>query len=131
MNADIAAAIARWEKAEAARLEAVSEELEARAALISLGFPSPTYGTNKTALGDGRELKATYTRYYKLENGPKLQAALKVLPSAIRDNLVKYKPEISVSAYNALEPAHKAVINEVLTITTGRPSVEIVTPKPS
>lgn len=131
MNADIRAAITRWEKAEADRLKAVAEELEARAALVSLGFPTPTFGTNKAPLGDGRQLKATFTRYYKLENGPRLEAALKTLPSAIRANLVKYKPELSVSAYNALEPAHKAVINEVLTISNGRPSVEIVEPKPS
>jgi hypothetical protein len=128
-NAALVAAVQRWKNADAAARAWKQEELDARLALVSLAFPQANAGTNSAALGDGTVLKAIMRQNFTVESGPKLDLVLKALPAAIRANLVKFKPDLSVSAYNALEPGHKRIFNEVLTIKPGAPALEIVVPK--
>lgn len=127
-NADIMDALNVWIEADKRMREATQAELDARAYLQTFAFPNPTEGTNNAPLPDGNVLKGTFKNNYNLEQA-RVEAVLKLLPKAVAQGLVKWKAEIKVSAYKALEPAHKAVINEVLTIKPGRPSLEIVTPK--
>lgn len=127
-NADIMNALKVWQDADAAMRAAVQAELDARAYLQSIAFPTPTEGTNNQPLPDGNVLKGTFTNNYTLEQA-QIETALKALPHAVAQGLVKWKGELKVSAYKALEPAHKAVVNEILTIKPGRPRLEIVTPK--
>lgn len=127
-NADIVAALETWRNADLRMREAVAAELEARAYLQALAFPSPTLGTNNQPLPDGTVLKGTFRNNYSLEQA-QVEATLKKLPAAVSRGLVKWKAELSQSAYHALEPAHRAVFNEILTIKPGRPTLEIVQPK--
>lgn len=127
-NAEITAALNAWIDADIAMRAAVAAELEARAYLQTLAFPAPTEGTNNQPLPDGRTLKGTFKNSYNLEQD-KIEATLKLLPKAVAQSLVKWKGEIKLTAYKGLEPAHKALINEILTIKPGRPALEIVTPK--
>jgi hypothetical protein len=128
MNADIRTAIQRWEDAQVALRIAIALELEARAALTAIAFTNPTEGVNNAPIGDGRTLQATFRNNYNLDN-KRVEAALKQLPKAVAAGLVSWDAKLKVGAYRALEPAHKAVVNEVLTINPGRPALEIVQPK--
>lgn len=128
MNADINALITRWENAQTALRIAIALELEARAALTAVAFTNPVEGTNNQPLGDGRVLQAKFKNNYNLDN-KRVEDALKLLPKAVAAGLVSWDAKLKVGAYKALEPAHTAVINEVLTITPGRPALEIVQPK--
>ncbi len=128
MNADIKAAIDAWESAVMHRDIAISNEINARAHLMTLAYPNPVIGTNNTPLGDGRNLKAVFKETYTLEQ-PRIEETLKLLPSGVRGGLVKWKGDLSLSAYKALEPAHKTIINDILTIKPARPSLEITVPK--
>lgn len=127
-NADIMNALKAWQDADAKMRKAIQAELDARTYLQSIAFPTPTEGTNNQPLPDGNVLKGTFTNSYTLEQA-QIETALKALPRAVAQGLVKWEGKIKVSAYKALEPAHKAVINEILTIKPGRPRLEIVTPK--
>lgn len=128
-NAEITAALAIWEKADKEMRTAVAYELECRALLTSLAFPSPTEGTNNAPLPDGRVLKGMFTNRYELGAADKVHEVEKQLPPALRSQLFKWSADIRVGAYKALEPAHKRLVNEVLTIKPGRPRLEIEEPK--
>lgn len=127
-NVEITNALAAWIIADKKMRIAVQEELDARAHLQTLAFPTPTEGTNNAPLPDGTILKGMFRNNYTL-SGSETENMLKKLPKAVAANLIKWKPELSTSAYKALEPAHRAIVNSVLTIKPGRPSLEIVTPK--
>ncbi len=123
-------ALIRWQLADAKMRHAVADELEARNALTKLYFTNPTEGTNNFDLPDGSVLKAKFVNYYNLDkNVLAVQTVQKSLPRPIRDALIKWKPEISVSQYKALEPTYKRLVNEILTISPGRPSFEVVEKK--
>jgi hypothetical protein len=128
MNADIHSLITRWEHASTALRIAIALELDARAALTAVAFTNPTEGVNNQPLGDGRILQGTFKRYYNLDN-KRVEDALKLLPKSVAAGLVSWDAKLKVGAYKALEPAHRAVVNEVLTITPGRPALEVVLPK--
>lgn len=128
MNADIQTLLANWQSAEQTMRSAVAAELEARAALVAVAFPNPTEGTNNAPLGDGTILKGSFKNNYSLDS-KRVEETAEGLPPAIARNLFKWKADLSISAYKALEPEHRKAVNEILTIKPGRPSIEIVTPK--
>lgn len=128
MNAEINAALTRWIEADRLMREAVAAELEARAALTWIAFPTPFDGTNNQPLPDGKILQAVFKQNYNVDS--KLaDATLKKLPPAVARSLLTWNAKLKVGAYKALEPAHKAIVNEIVTITPARPSLEIVEPK--
>ena len=95
-------ALIRWQLADAKMRHAVADELEARNALTKLYFTNPTEGTNNFDLPDGSVLKAKFVNYYNLDkNVLAVQTVQKSLPRPIRDALIKWKPEISVSIQSA------------------------------
>jgi hypothetical protein len=128
MNADISLAVLRWNMAAKQLAEAKREEAEARLALCAIAFRSPTEGVNNQPLGDGTILQGTFRSNYNLDQ-PRVEQQLKLLPKATAANLVKWDASLRVGAYKGLEPAHKAIVNEVLTIKPGMPALEIVKPK--
>lgn len=128
MNADIKALLANWQAAAARMREAEKAELDARMALVAVAFPSPHEGTNNAEVGDGTVLKGKFKYYYNLDNA-RVEGVAEKLPPAIARTLFKWKADLSLSAYKGLEPAHRAIVNEVLTVSPGRPSIEVVTPK--
>lgn len=128
-NMSLVGLLAAYEEAKRDRERAEVREREARDVLVAHAFPSPKEGTNNAPLPDGSVLKGKFVNYYKVKAGDQLDAALKLLPPAIRSALVKWKPEVSVSTYKALDATQQRVFNEVLTISPGSPQLEIVPPK--
>lgn len=93
-------------------------------------------GTTNFPLGGGCKLKAKFNLYYKLENkeGETLDMLDELASSSddgqfVSERLVNWKPELSVSEYNKLSPEQKKIVDRVLTVTPGTPSIEIVYPK--
>lgn len=128
MNAEINAALTRWIEADKAMRAAVAAELEARAALTWIAFPKPFDGTNNQPLPDGRTLQGVFKQNYTVDSKT-VEDTLKKLPAAVARGLVSWKADVKVGAYKALEPAHKLIFNDSLTIKPARPSLEIVEPK--
>lgn len=128
MNVEISAAILRWQEATRVLRAAIAEENQARLALVGLAFPAPLEGVNNQPLGNGWILQGTFRNNYSLDN-KRVEAQMKLLPAAVARGLVSWDAKLKVGAYKALEPAHKNVVNEVLTIKPGMPALEIVEPK--
>lgn len=121
---DLATAINTWQTYKKQAKDYAELELAWRNYVFGVAFTKPELGTNRVPLGNSADLKAVVRNNYKLEKGNALEAALMKLPPALR-GVVKWEPKLSQSAYDALEPAHRAIINEVLTITPGVPGLEI------
>lgn len=137
---EVAALITSWENAKAASANAVELERNLRSQVMAICFPNAKVGTNNLELGRGYTLKAVKKLNYKLDNDT-VDAAIEKVEALgnegafLAERLVKFKPELSVSEYNKLDaanPTHvkiKALIDDVLTISDGSPTMEVVKPK--
>jgi len=92
-------------------------------------------GTHRHALGDGYFLRLVTKENITVErNVERVEAVLTKLcetpdgPELAR-TIFKWKPELSTSVYKSLLPAQKVLIDEVLTIKPGAPSLEYIRPK--
>lgn len=137
------AAINDWleTKAEFTRLQAL--ERAKRAVLYQTLAPGNVDTTETVDLGGDYKLKLTGSLNYKLqysqkENGDAaLNAAIDAIEKAgnegpfIADRLIKWTPELAVGEYKKLDPNGKIkpLIDAVLTITPGSPTLEFVKPK--
>lgn len=103
-----------------------TREIALRKEIFAELFPEPKEGTNKVAVPGNAQLVATFPYNYKVD-ADSVEAALKHVPKAKQDTLVKWKPELAISVYRAL--SKKAMTDftaECLTITPGTPSLKIV-----
>lgn len=122
--------LVEWDrvKNEIARLKEV--EMNMRLRIAHSGFTTDAEGTNRAELGNGYELKTVINYTYKLDSDKdKVIAVSDKLPPYIADRLFKWKVDISVSEYRLLEPAHKKLVDRILTVTEGAPKVDIIPPK--
>lgn len=129
----------KWEEISAQAKELKALEMKLRNEVLYDFFEydgDDRKGTTNFPLGGGCKLKAKFNLYYKLENkeGETLDM-LDELASAseeghfVAERLVKWKPELSISEYNKLSPEQKKIVDRILTVTPGTPSIEIVYPK--
>ncbi len=130
--------IGEWEAAAKQLAHFKALEATARKAMVDRMFPNNAglSGTKNADLANGYKLKAVFKLNYSLNNkddavDKALSKIEKTGPEGqfVANRLVKWKPELSVSEYNELEPKFKKIIDEVLKISDGTPSVEIVAPK--
>lgn len=123
-----------------------SAEALLRGKIFKSYFPTPKEGTNKVLLNDGTgaELKGTHVINRKVDEGT-LDAMRKSqreaeqalaedgvvpnIPMLKFDTLVKWKPEVSISAYRELTAEEQLYFDQCLIITPGSPQVEITIPK--
>lgn len=126
---------------ELARIKAL--EMHARTKVFGTYFPAAGEGTSNFELGNGYKLKAVKKMNYRLAANDKVDDALDGIAKLgkdgegkfIAERLVKFDPRLSLSEYKALDPTDptqgkiKELIDGVLTITDGAPSLEIVEPK--
>lgn len=106
------------------------EEMEMRKRIAYSGFTTQESGVNTAELGNGYKLKTTINLDYKLDpDKHKVLSAIEKLPEFLQDRIVRWKVELSVTEYKQLDPAHKKIIDRVLTIEHGAPKVEIKSPK--
>lgn len=107
-----------------------AEELEVRNRIAKSNFPAPVEGTNTTDLPDGWKLKMKYGLNRKLDEPQFLAMREALIEQGVRtDELVVYKPDLSVSVYRTLTAEQMQFFDQCLTITPGTPSIEIVKPK--
>lgn len=131
-----------WQEAEKALALAKAKEIELRNKVMATCFPAAEVGTNTLDLGKGYKLKGVRKLNYSLANGEgQTDAALDAIAAIgnegvfIAEDLVGWTPKLSLTRYNKLEasnPTHmkiKAVIDSVLTVNDGTPTLEVVVPK--
>lgn len=128
------AAILAWARSaeDLARIKAV--ELERRQELVEKLFADAGEGTTTLDLGNGFVLVCEKGVRYKLdpEKTRAAEAALRKLGKVgdlIAKRLLKWKPDISVREYKALEDEHAALFSDALTITQSTPTLKLRPPK--
>lgn len=136
-----------WQQ-KAADLEALkAQEMQLRKAAFELYFAAPVEGTNRTELGGGWSLKGEYKFNYSLtnKNGATEKAydditAISQQAGFVADRLFSWQPELSIKEYRLLNPDNAsaqteeqkkilAVLQKVLTIKPGAPTLTIEQPK--
>lgn len=134
--------IVSWQTAKSQLDAAVELERNLRKQVFEVCFPEAKEGTNNLDLGMGYKLKGVKKLNYNLVNGEgETETVLDQIANLgneghfIAERLVGWKPALSLSEYKKLEannPTHakiKNMIDSVITITEGLPTVEVVEPK--
>lgn len=127
--------IMEWTAARADLDRAKAHELACRNALCGQVFPdAPKEGTTTVDLGAGYKLKLVTKFNYNL-SATDTDTALDAIAASgnegtlIADRLVTWKPSLSIREYRGLSPAHRALIDEALTITEATPALELIEPR--
>lgn len=137
---DPSVVINEWREAQTVLAKAKETELRLRNEILAgaFNFDGVTLreGTEDYQLLEGYKLKAVFKANYKLNNtGDAVDKALTRIEKAgpegefIASRLVKWEPKLSVAEYRKLESKYQKIIDDVLTITEGTPSLELVPPK--
>lgn len=127
-------ALIEWQAAATALEAAKATEAKLRIEVVGL-FPfDDEEGTQNIDLANGWKLKAVKKQNYKLD-ALKVDAALEKMEKLgeaeklLAERLVKFKPELSISEYRILPANCRGIIDDVLTVSPGMPSLELVPPK--
>lgn len=133
-----------WKKLKEDVASAQEKEREMRAYIVKRAFPNGKEGMNTAELGNGYQLKAGIKLNYNLDPDlDKVENALDQIEkignegSFIAERLVSWKASFLVSEYRKLcefdasenQKKIKSIIDGVLTITEGSPTLEIKEPK--
>lgn len=125
-----------WQRRKDALNQAKADELEARNFIVAFEFPDGHEGMNTKELGNGYQLKAGIKLNYSLDgDNDKIEAALSAIESVgpegkfVAERLVTWTPSLSLTEYRELAPSYKAIIDTVVTIKPGTPTLEIKEPK--
>lgn len=134
-----------WDDMKKAIEEAKANEMELRKYIVNREFPKKQEGTQRKELGNGYELKAVVKYNYNLADNDTVEKCLDHISALgnegafIADRLVSWKPNFLKTEYNDLlerkskgdERAMKIldIVSNMLTITEGAPTLDIVEPK--
>lgn len=112
--------------------ELKAKEMNLRKKLFDAYFQEPVEGTNKFPLANGFALNGKYVISRTVDQAL-LQASMDNLRSKqiIVDEVIRWKPELVISAYRKLTKEQLHAIDQCLDIKAGSPSLEIVFPKES
>ena len=109
-------------------------ELRKELAFYFLGgesLESPPYV--KVKLGNGYGIKATNNLNYNLDSIDRIESVIDELhqlgKTDVATSVFKWKASLSESAYKALDKQTQEIINRVLKIKVGSPSLELIKPK--
>ena len=119
--------VAQWQTAEERLRMYKNLEAQLRQQIIDEVFTSSSdEGTDTIELNRGYKLVSRKSLAYSLKGpGEVVADAVSELPN----DLVRWKPELSVSVYRTLSEEQKAQLNPVLEIKPARPTLEIREPK--
>lgn len=93
-------------------------------------FPDAKEGTNSVELADGFVLKGTRVISRTIDEAAFKASVVELAKNGIRtDEIVRYKPELAVSVYRTLTEEQRHLMDTVLVVKDGMPSLEIVLPK--
>lgn len=130
-------------RAKKAVLEAAKKaELEARLQIVEmLHDPSRSGSTETTDLGHGYKLKIKVPVYYGFVKNSddkldldKIEHILETIETdseygkIAAQNIIRWKPELSVTEYKNLQVKYRLLIDDVLVTSEGTPSVELIEP---
>lgn len=134
-----------WSEKKKAIEAAKEEELDLRKYIVDRAFPKKEEGMNNKELGNGYVLKAGVKYNYNLSDNDTVEKCLNHISALgndgpfIADRLVGWKPTLHLTEYRELcdkkekgdECSTKivSIINQMLTISEGSPSLEIKAPK--
>lgn len=134
--------LTEWNEAatELARVKAKENELRL-AAVKLLSDPTKLKGTENVELGNGYKLKIVKKENFSFVKNPEgktdtvainnvlAQLSESMGTTEIAARLVEYKPEFKVSEYNRLTIEQKKLVDKVLVVSPGTPTLEVVAPK--
>jgi hypothetical protein len=138
--------LAQWFKAKRDLAALRVNEMLLRKLIFSHYFPSPKEGTNTVTLPDAYQLKGTHVINRKLveesmqaltyrpQIGADPQGGAIFGPSKLEEaginpsQLIKWKPEISITVYRELTEEQMHLVDQMLLIEEGSPSLDITPP---
>ena len=129
--------LAEWYRVKEELGKLKSKEALLRSRIARFYFPNPVEGTNTEEIGDGTGavVKLSYVINRTVDQGAldALREAQKVegsnAPKINLDELVKFKPEVVISAYRELTDEEQHFFDQALIIKPGSPQLEITIPK--
>jgi hypothetical protein len=129
--------LAEWYKAQKDLAFLKAREAQLRSIIFKNKFPNPVEGTNTVALDDGTSavIKATHVINRNVDIGSldALRAAQQQEgyngPKVNLDEVIRWKPELSVTAYKALTAEEQMFVDQALIVKPGSPQLEITIPK--
>lgn len=127
--------LVQWEGAKGNLAYFKDEEMKLRkeCALFALGEFKPEAFKATAELDNGYKLKAENVLNYTLDSVERVEQICEELHNAgmsdVASKVFKWKPTLSVSAYNDLSPEAKAIVDQVVSCSVGAPKLEIVAPK--
>jgi len=139
VSPEVSELLSRWLAAKQ-NLEAAKEaEMALRNAVVfasKLFDPTKDKGTQRVQIGNGWEAKAVKSLTYKIENkkGEAFVALAKLSElgessARIAQNLFSFDANLRTTEYEKLNADEKVLIDQILTIKPGTPSLELVAPK--
>lgn len=120
-------------KTELDRIKAVEAELR-KQVVVEFFSGEKKEGTENVLLGNGYKLKCTFKQNYNLR-ADEVEKALQKIEAMgdegkfIAPRLVNWKPSLVIKEYRDLSEKMRKIIDGVLTISDGAPSLEIIAPK--
>lgn len=143
MNED--ALLLLWQQKKDAIEKAKADEMDLRKYIVGREFPKAQEGMNNKDLGNGYTLKAAIKYNYNLADNDTVEDCLNKIAKIgnegtfIAERLVSWKPSFLLTEYRALQEAKEKgekfasdvldIVNIMLTITEGAPTLEIKEPK--
>jgi hypothetical protein len=131
--------LAKWFKIKKELSDLKGTEAMMRSRIFKFFFPTPTEGSkyNKVPLNDGTGavLSADYVINRTVDQAQldalreEMFAEGSNLPQLALDQLIKWKPELSITAYRALTDEERNVIDCCLVVRPGSPQMEVKIPK--
>lgn len=138
-----------WEHSKSMLETAKETEMSFRKAVVAFAFnPEQKSGTERIALGNGYQAKAVKKVNYGFikdfnnkTNKAAIDAALSKIeamgevPAHMAGELIKWTPDLSLTSYNKLDELGemgqqiKAIVDSILVVTDGAPTLEIIAPK--
>lgn len=126
--AQVTEKMSKWAESERELARWKAEEMALRQVLFAHFFPKPREGTNTADLAEGWKIKGQYKINRKLDE-PALPACFAQLPAGVQDAVLKWVPEISMTAYKEQPPEVRSILDTVIISKPGAPSLEFVPPK--
>lgn len=106
------------------------KEITLRKRIFGFFFKDPTEGTNNHDMDDGYTLKGVHKIDRKVDEGAFNSLKDKFRESGINpDTLVEMKPSLVKAQYNKLTEEQRHLVDQMLIIKPGSPSISIVKPK--
>ena len=120
--------ILKWQRTKAMLDRCKARESDLRDQIVDDVFSERTEGTNSAELGHGYEIKCKQPYSYNVDED-ELKNVLKEMPRGAKKKLIKTKVSLIKKGYSALDEEDKEIFDPCLTLTPGKPQLEIVAPK--